>query len=217
MKTTISTLAALACLIPCSAGAAPGDSLVPAAGVALERSIDGRHARSRDDAIGVLRATTEVLGGTLRELGDGVLLRVPLSERDRAEEMITRLLDVESTSSSRRDLGPQLEDLELRLEDALRVRERLRSLIGEASTAEEVRALDAQLAAVRREVAELRSERGSLRVRIRTVAYRIGLAPMAPTRTASAGCDCVGIALSVPPLERTLAERARAARYIPTF
>ena len=101
-------------------------------------------------------AAVEKLGGFLSEqAGDRLVLRVPAAQFKLAMAELESLGDVLHRQLKASDVGEQYRDLEIRIDSARHIRQRLLALLEKANTVQESLAIEAQVERLTKEIEQL--------------------------------------------------------------
>ncbi len=112
-----------------------------------------------DERVDAAIELTEELGGYVAELTSRKLtLRVPSESFRDAMDALSELGDVLDSAWQAHDVAEEYRDLQVRLQNALDVRDRLAQLLDETETIEEALRIEEELQRVIAEIEEIRSE-----------------------------------------------------------
>ncbi len=130
------------------------------------------------------RQVAEDLGGYMQSLGgDSIVLRVPAKQFDPAIEKLSKLGIVTDRTIEARDVTEQYTDLELRLENARALADRLREMLKQAKTLEQTLAVQRQLSEVTLQVEQLEARMRAMknRISLATIGLRFKPTSQAPS------------------------------------
>jgi hypothetical protein len=175
---------------------APAEAAAPAPAPAVERQVIYSAALrlvvvSATEALAAVRAIAERAGGHLQESdGRSITVRVPAQAFDAAVDEIAELGEVVERAIRAADVTEELLDLDIRLENARKARERLLEHLAKSEAMEDTLAIERELARVTLELEQIEGRLRYLRAQVAMSTIRVELNTVAP--------DSGGASLGLP-------------------